>query len=154
MRVDWQRVVCESDDAVGTVFGMRPAARLGADVNLPPPPRERRWEAVRRWWRSQGRHRGLRYWLVYRGSPFILGFGGLFVANGLMIGWRDAYDVALAITSPAATSSPVLAWFLSVAGWLLAPGLAGAVAGHVISTSITSRRSRPIDRVFPSADDD
>jgi Family of unknown function (DUF6313) len=105
-------------------------------------------------WRSQARHRGLRYWLFYRGSPLLLGFGAIYVANGLVIGWRNAYDVSVAIISPAATSSPVLAWFLSIAGWLLAPGLAGAVAGYVVSTSISARRKTPIDRLFSDADDE
>jgi hypothetical protein len=84
----------------------------------------------------------------------LLGFGSLYVANGLVIGWRDAYDVTVAITSPAATSSPALAWFLSVAGWLVAPGLAGAVAGYVVSASISARRRTPMRELFRDGDDE
>jgi hypothetical protein len=48
----------------------------------------------------------------------------------------------------------VLAWFLSVAGWLVMPGVAGAVAGYVVSDSIASRRSRPLDEQFPQISKD
>lgn len=73
------------------------------------------------------------------------GFGLLFGVNGFTIGWRRAYDVTIGITSPADTSAPVLAWFLSIAGWLVAPGIAGAVAGYVVSHAIGARRTRPLD---------
>jgi hypothetical protein len=100
-------------------------------------------EHARRRWRSRGRHGRLRYWLLFRGAPIAAVFLLVYVANGLVIGWRDAYDVTLAIISPAQTSSPLLAWVLSVAGWLVAPGLAGAVAGYVISAEIEARRREP-----------
>lgn len=46
----------------------------------------------------------------------------------------------------------MLAWLLSLAGWLIAPGVAGAVAGYVISSAIDARR-RPLDRLFAEDDD-
>lgn len=129
-----------------------PSAQGGID--LPPAPGDRWWDLARRWWRSRGRHRGLRRWLLSRGVPILSGYVSLYVASGLVIGWRQAYDVNIGIQSPADTSAPVLAWFLSVAGWLVAPGVAGAVAGYVVSASIASRRKRPVDRrIFPEADD-
>ncbi|MGN9915845.1 DUF6313 family protein [Micromonospora palomenae] len=76
------------------------------------------------------------------------GYGLLFVLNGLIIGWQTAYDVNIGITSPAVTALPALAWPLSIAGWLVAPGIAGAVAGYVVSSSIRSRRRRRIDNLF------
>src|SRR5689334_18912720 len=79
-------------------------------VDLPPPPPERFHRRVRRWWRSHGRHHGLRYWLTTRGVPFLVVFAALYVANGLTIGWRRTYDVSLGITSPADSSAPMLAW--------------------------------------------
>lgn len=121
-------------------------------VDLAPPPRETLSAFARRWWRARRRHPGLRYWLLFRGLPLLVVFMALFVANGLVIGWRQAYDVMLAITSPAATGSPVLAWFLSIAGWLVGPAVAGAVAGSIVTASISSRRRKPLDQLFGEID--
>lgn len=128
-----------------------PGADLPADFPLPVPAavRERRRELLRRWWRSRGHQRNLRYWILFRGLPVLAALAVLYVATGFVVGWRDAYDVSLGIESPAETSAPVLAWFLSVAGWLVMPGVAGAVAGYVVSDSISSRRSRPLTDEFP-----
>jgi hypothetical protein len=98
----------------------------------------------RRRWRSRARHRGLRYWIPFRGLPVFAFCALVYGANATAIGWRDTYDVAVGITSPADTSQPVLAWVLSVAGWLLVPGIAGAVAGYVVTTQIEDRRQRPL----------
>ncbi|MFG1825420.1 DUF6313 family protein [Microbispora bryophytorum] len=89
--------------------------------------------------------------------PILTGFGALFVANGLTIGWRKAYDVSLAIISPADTTAPVLAWFLSITGWLLAPAAVGGVAGFMVSNAIDSRRTVPVEDLLghgerPAAD--
>jgi Family of unknown function (DUF6313) len=75
-------------------------------------------------------------------------FVALFIANGLVIGWRSAYDVMLAITSPAATSSPALAWLLSLGGWLVGPAVAGAVVGYMITAEIEGRRKKKFDELF------
>ncbi|GAA0462509.1 hypothetical protein Ade02nite_29050 [Paractinoplanes deccanensis] len=83
----------------------------------------------------------------------LVGFGILFVLNGTLNGWRRSYDVALAITSPADTSVPQLAWILSLAGWIVAPGIAGAVAGYVITASIGARRRTDINSAFAEDDD-
>ncbi|MED7923952.1 DUF6313 family protein [Nonomuraea sp. LP-02] len=115
---------------------------------VPPPPRERLLHRLRRWRLSLSAHHGVRYWTWTRGLPILLAFGALFVANGLLIGWREAYEVTLAITSPADTAIPVLAWFLSVAGWLLAPAAVGAIAGFMVSNAITSRRTRSIEELL------
>jgi hypothetical protein len=121
-------------------------------VDLPPPPREALFALARRWWRARGRHPGLRYWLLFHGIPVLVALAALFAANGLVVGWRTAYDVMLAITSPAATSSPVLAWFLSVAGWLIGPAVAGAVAGSMVNAAIARRRKRPVGQIFTEVD--
>ena len=104
---------------------------------------------MRRRWRSRFGLSGLSYWLIFRGAPFILAYAVLYVANGLVIGWREAYDVNLAIISPASTKAPVLAWFLSIAGWLAIPVIAGAIAGYVVGSSIDGWRRNTIDRAFP-----
>jgi hypothetical protein len=72
----------------------------------------------------------------------------LYVASGAFIGWREAYDVAVHIMSPAETDAPVLAYALSIAGWLVVPGVAGAVAGYTVSSLIESRRRQPAERVL------
>jgi hypothetical protein len=123
-------------------------------VDLAPPPREGPFTLVRRWWRSRGQHRPLRYWLLFRGIPALVAFAALFAANGLVIGWRKAYDVMLAIISPADTSSPVLAWLLSLAGWLVGPAVAGAVVGYMITAAIEGRRKKPIAELFREVDHD
>jgi hypothetical protein len=89
-----------------------------------------------------------------RGFPLVAGLGLLYMANGLAIGWRRAYDVSIGITSPADTGVPALAWPLSVAGWLLVPGIAGAVAGYVVSDAIKVRRSKPLEDVQTEAGDE
>ncbi|MQY07300.1 DUF6313 family protein [Actinomadura macrotermitis] len=130
-----------------------PTGEHQGGTDLVPPPREPLRHAVRRRLRSVGRHNGLRHWLSTRGIPVLLGYAALFTGNGFLIGWRRAYDVSIGITSPADTSAPVPAWFLSVAGWLLVPGIVGAVAGYAVSNAITSRRTRPLDELFPEDDD-
>ena len=82
----------------------------------------------------------------------MLGLAALFVVNGLVIGWTTAYNVLVTIDSPADTSSPPLAWLLSLAGWLIGPALAGAVAGYVVTSWIAGRRSKPF--VLPFSGDD
>jgi hypothetical protein len=121
-------------------------------VNLPPPPREGRWDRLKRRWRSRGRHGGIRHWFLTAGLPLSLSLAILFALNGAVIGWTTSYEVMIGITSPSKTTLPVLAWFLSVAGWLVAPGVAGAVAGYIVSSSIDSRRSRPIGELFSQED--
>jgi Family of unknown function (DUF6313) len=119
-------------------------------VDIPPPPRETLTELTRRWWRAWGRHQRLRYWLLLRGIPILLVFACLFAANGLIIGWRAAYDVMLGTTSPADADSAVLAWLLSIMGWLIGPAVAGAVVGYIVTAAIGERRTKSIDQLFPA----
>ena len=123
-------------------------------VDLVPPPWEGPVALTRRWWHSRGQYPPLRYWLLFRGIPALAALTALFVANGLVIGWRAAYDVMLTITSPAATRSPILAWPLSLAGWLAGPAVAGAVVGYMITAGIEGRRKKPIDELFREAGHD
>lgn len=115
---------------------------------LRPAPAERLSDRLRRRWRSRGRHRNLQFWLLYRGLPILTGLVGLYLVNGMLIGWSTAYEVMLGIVSPADTSAPVPAWFLSVVGWLVTPAVVGAVAGYVIGSQISSRRRRSLDGLF------
>ncbi|MGW4487965.1 DUF6313 family protein [Amycolatopsis sp. NPDC004368] len=106
----------------------------------PPPPRESLRALVRRRRRGVRRFRGIQYWLRVRGYYILSGFVGLFVVNAFVIGGRVAYDVTLQIDSPWDTSSPALALPLSLAGWLVVTGFAGAVAGYVV-TEVTDNRT-------------
>ncbi len=117
-------------------------------VDLPTPQPESARARAQRLQLSQGHHSRLRHWLLFRGSLALAGYVIFFVVAGLVIGWRQAYDVSIGITSPAATASPVAAWPLSVAGWLFAPALAGAVAGYVVSAGISSRRTESFEQLF------
>ena len=111
---------------------------------------------LRRYWRSRGRYGRLRYWLLFRGLPLGVVFGVLYVADGWVNGWVISYEVMLAIRSPAdpAVRVGALAWALSLTGWLVAPGVAGAVAGYVISSGIDARRRTRFDVLFTEDDDE
>ncbi|MEV6349066.1 DUF6313 family protein [Actinoplanes sp. NPDC051851] len=115
--------------------------------DLPPPPRERLLDQLRRYYRSRLSLSGLQFWILFRGLPTLAAAAALFVACGIVIGWRTAYDVTLGITSPADTRVPTIAWMLSLGGWLVAPSVAGAVAGHIVTTYI-ERRQRPVTSLF------
>ena len=117
---------------------------------LRPPPPERLPDRLRRWVQAWGAYTGLTRWLLVRGSILFLAFAALYVVNGTIIGWKTAYDVTIGITSPgdAEVSTPVLAWFLSIAGWLAAPAVCGGVAGVVITVAVTDRRKRNIAEVL------
>lgn len=90
------------------------------------------WQLVRRWWRARGRHKGIQYWLLVQGYRILAGFGVVFVANGVLNGWQAAYDVSLQIESPWEAREQWLAVPLSLAGWLVVTGFAGALAGYVV----------------------
>ncbi|GAA2637859.1 DUF6313 family protein [Paractinoplanes durhamensis] len=93
-----------------------------------------------------GAYAGIRHWLLVRGTALLAMFASLYIANGVATGWKTAYDVAIGITSPGdkIVVAPVLAWFLSAAGWLAVPAVCGAVAGIVVSMAVEGRRQRPI----------
>jgi hypothetical protein len=57
---------------------------------------------------------------------FLLGLGALFMINGFVIGWSDAYDVTVQITSPLDTAQRWVAMPLSLAGWLVWPSVTGS----------------------------
>jgi len=100
--------------------------------------------------RAWGAYTGLRHWLLARGTLFFAIFAALYVTSGVVIGWRTTYDVAIGITSPGdrSVTVPALAWPVSLAGWLAAPAVFGAVAGVVISVAIADRRQRSIGEVL------
>lgn len=117
---------------------------------LRPPPPDRLGDRLRRRFRALGAYSGLTHWLLVRGTVLLAALALLYAANGLVNGWTISYDVTIGITSPGDKDIlvPALAWPLSVAGWLAAPAVFGAVAGVVISVAITERRRQPISKVL------
>ncbi|MFI9813835.1 DUF6313 family protein [Saccharothrix variisporea] len=114
-------------------------------------------ERFRRWWRSRFRYAGIQYWLVTEGYVVVLVFAGLYVVNGLLLGWTHAYEVSALIASPwdvpAGVEAPSWSWvpalLLSIAGWLVVTGFAGAVAGYMVLNATTNRRGLKGSRVGP-----
>jgi phosphate transport system substrate-binding protein len=114
----------------------------GESSDIDPPRRESLQALRRRQRRSLGRHSGIQYWLRVRGYYILAAFTGLFVLNAVVIGGRVAYDVSIQIDSPWDTTSPLLALPLSIAGWLVVTGFAGAVAGYVVAEVTDNRNIR------------
>lgn len=110
------------------------------DESRPPRRRVGLVVQIRRWWRSRARHRGIRYWLLVQAPVFLLGLGALFVINGFVIGWPDAYDVTVQIMSPLDTAQRWVAMPLSLAGWLVWPSVTGAVVAYVLADLTDTRR--------------
>ncbi|KAA9156225.1 hypothetical protein FPZ12_028305 [Amycolatopsis acidicola] len=110
--------------------------------DIDPPPRESLRALFRRRRRGLGRYHGIQYWLRVRGYYILAGFAALFLANALVIGGREAYDVSVQIDSPWSTGVPALALPLSLSGWLVVTGFAGAVAGYVVSEVSDNRNIR------------
>lgn len=117
------------------------AERAGNNTSddIDPPSRETLPALVRRWLRSRHRYTGIEYWLRFRGIYIVVGFGVLFLVNVLAVGGRTAYDLTVQIDSPWNTRYPWLALPLSVAGWLVVTGFAGAVAGYVVTDVADNR---------------
>ncbi|MBR8639141.1 hypothetical protein KEF29_06890 [Streptomyces tuirus] len=77
----------------------------GTPVGQPPPrpgPRRR----LLRWWRSRDALSRLHRWLLLRALPVALAFLGLYVLNGALMGWTDAYNVLVGIDSPGTPGPP------------------------------------------------
>ncbi|WP_371598599.1 DUF6313 family protein [Streptomyces sp. NBC_00564] len=114
---------------------------------LPTPPSPRLTTRLRHWWDSREALPRTQRWLI-RGSPLILACAVLFVVNGFLIGWVNAYNVLLGITSPADVRPSWSAWPLSLAGWALLPALIGGVVGYVVTAQIDSHRTRDLAEIL------
>ncbi|MGW2103691.1 DUF6313 family protein [Streptomyces olivaceoviridis] len=71
----------------------------------------------------------------------------MYVLNGFLIGWANAYDVMIGITSPKAVHPQWCAWLLSLTGWAAIPAVIGAAAGYVITEQIRDHHSRELSNV-------
>jgi cytochrome bd-type quinol oxidase subunit 1 len=72
----------------------------------------------------------------------------LYVLNGFLIGWVNAYEVLRGETSPAAVRPTWCAWPLSLIGWAAIPAIVGAVAGYVITEQIQAHHTRELNDVL------
>ncbi|WP_225824127.1 DUF6313 family protein [Streptomyces naphthomycinicus] len=112
-----------------------------------PPPPGRRQRLRARW---ADRHALPRFglWLLSRGVIVLGVCGALYVLDGFLIGWANAYDVMVGITSPAAVRPQWCAWPLSLAGWAAIPAVIGSAAGYVITEQIHAHHAREMDDVL------
>ncbi|MFJ4524869.1 DUF6313 family protein [Streptomyces sp. NPDC088810] len=72
----------------------------------------------------------------------MLGLTALYLLNGFLNGWVNAYDVLVTITSPGNVKQQWCAWPLSIAGWAVVPATIGAAVGYVVTTQIDSHRTQ------------
>lgn len=73
------------------------------------------------------------------GYRILAGFVVLFGVNWWFNGGEVAYNVTVQIDPPWTTSVPWLALLLSLSGWLVVTGFAGAVAGYVVAEVMDNR---------------
>ncbi|WP_405192773.1 DUF6313 family protein [Streptomyces anulatus] len=112
----------------------------------PPPPGRR--QRLRARWADRHALPRFGFWLLSRGVVVLAVGGALYVLNGFLIGWADAYDVMLGITSPAEVRPQWCAWPLSLIGWAAIPAIVGAAAGYVITEQIKAHRARELSEVL------
>ncbi|MEW2079962.1 DUF6313 family protein [Streptomyces sp. NPDC013433] len=115
-------------------------------IQLPPRPGLRR--RVSRWWRSRDALSRLHRWLLLRAVPVLVIFCGLYVLNGALMGWTDAYNVLIGIASPGDARPQWAAWPLSIAGWAAIPAFVGGTVGYVVTAQIQAHRTRELSEIL------
>ncbi|MFJ3800015.1 DUF6313 family protein [Streptomyces sp. NPDC090088] len=115
--------------------------------SLPPPPRDTLAERIRDSYRGLSGWNRPAYWLVKRGLPGALVFAALYVTCGSVLGWTVSYEILVGITSPAAASHRMLAWVLSLVGWLVTPAVVGGVVGYLVNRQVDQRRQESAEQV-------
>ncbi|MFE7115534.1 DUF6313 family protein [Streptomyces sp. NPDC057654] len=117
-----------------------------SSASAPPPPRRRqRWRAH---WADRHALPRLAFWLISRGAAMLAVCAGLYVLNGFLIGWANAYEVMTGITSPVAARHQWCAWPLSVIGWAAIPAMIGGAAGYIITEQIQAHQARELSDVL------
>ncbi|MFJ2094700.1 DUF6313 family protein [Streptomyces sp. NPDC087901] len=112
----------------------------------PPPPRRR--QRLRARWAARHALPRFGFWLLSRGVVVLAICGVLYALNGFLIGWANAYEVMIGITSPAAIHPQWCAWGLSLIGWVAIPAIVGAAAGYVITEQIQAHHAREMGEVL------
>ncbi|MGN9844177.1 DUF6313 family protein [Nonomuraea sp. H19] len=96
-----------------------------------PAPRSQRKPLRQRWASRLAGFRSLGKWLWREMKWLLIAVVALFLISGLVIGWVEAYEILVGIRSPSNAKYSVLAWVLSVVGWIIVPALIGAVVGYL-----------------------
>ncbi|MFJ4836368.1 DUF6313 family protein [Streptomyces sp. NPDC088747] len=112
----------------------------------PPPPGRR--QRLRAQWADRYALPRFGYWLVSRGAVVLAVAVVLYVLNGFLVGWANAYDVMTGITSPSDVRPRWCAWPLSLVGWAVIPAIVGAAAGYVITEQIQAHHARELSDVL------
>lgn len=86
--------------------------------------------------------------MLSRGAIVLTMCGALYILDGFLIGWANAYDVMVGITSPADVHPQWCAWPLSLIGWAAIPAIVGAAAGYVITEQIQAHHARELHDVL------
>lgn len=112
----------------------------------PPPPGRR--QRLRARWADRHALPRFGFWLLTRGLVVLTGCAGLYVLNGILIGWAGAYEVLTGMASPAAARPQWCAWPLSLAGWAAVPAVIGGSAGYVITEQIQAHHAHDLEDVL------
>ncbi|MBL1112767.1 hypothetical protein JK364_10215 [Streptomyces sp. 110] len=112
------------------------------------PPLPGRRQRLRARWADRHALPRFGFWLLSRGAVVLAVCGGLYVLNGFLIGWANAYEVILGITSPAGVRPQWCAWPLSLIGWAAIPAIVGAAAGYIITEQIQAHHARELSDVL------
>ncbi|MEV8086348.1 DUF6313 family protein [Streptomyces nigra] len=113
-----------------------------------PPPRPTWPRRVRRWWRSRDALSRVRRWLLLRALPGVLVLVALFVVNGVLDGWVNAYNLLVGIDSPGDAKTKWCAWLLSATGWAAVPAFIGGFVGYLVTQQIDSHRQHDVDVIL------
>ncbi|MFD9359893.1 DUF6313 family protein [Streptomyces sp. NPDC060031] len=74
---------------------------------------------------------------------------GLFVLNGFLTGWAQAYEVMVGLTSPTQVQQwQWCAWPLSLTGWAAIPAFVGGMAGYLVTAQIQAHQALPLEEVL------
>lgn len=74
--------------------------------------------------------------------------GLVYLLNGVLIGWVNAYNVMTGIASPATVRPQWCAWPLSLIGWAAIPAIIGGTAGYLITEQIQAHHARELSAVL------
>ncbi|MGW5472818.1 DUF6313 family protein [Streptomyces chartreusis] len=85
---------------------------------------------------------------MLRLSPGLIFLTVLYLLNGFLNGWGDAYNLLVTIDAPGSAKQQWCAWPLSMAGWLVVPALVGGTIGYAVTEQIENHRSRAIETVL------
>ncbi|MFD5919604.1 DUF6313 family protein [Kitasatospora sp. NPDC058201] len=125
-----------------------PPAAPPVPPQRPGPPAPSRARKLRDWWAQRHALGRLPYWLLTRASWVLALCVALFVLNGFLTGWVNAYNVMVGITSPAAVRPQWCAWLLAVTGWAAIPSFVGGMAGYLVTAQIQARQALPMEQVL------